>query len=217
VCAVVSEGSVLSSPPHSSKQAIPRRRPMQSSGHRHCTGFASSRERGCSQPDAWRISVLAASSTPVETTRLQPHFKFHPLIASTHHLTSPASIHRPAFLLFLCHLSFHKPRPPTPSSSPPRCSSPPVAIHSRHLNSTRATTYPPCRKAYNRTRSYSTMTRKRPARSASRSSTSPTRASSLVLVATRFVPRAAHCDPRATVLTNSLRSVSSATIMSRIT
>jgi hypothetical protein len=191
VCGVVSECSVLSSPPPDScKQWLVV---VLSSGHCHCTGFASSLQRV--RPSR----RLASTSTPLParppSEQLQPHQHFHPLIATAHHTTSPASVHRPAFLLFLCHQPFPIPRPNTTSSSPPRCSSLPVAIHSRHLNSTRVTTHPPCQKAYNKTRSYSTMTRKRRARSASRSSTSPTRASSLVLVATRLVPRAAHCDP----------------------
>ena len=197
MCGVVSESELLSSPPHSCKQSRPV--VVQWSGHCHCTGFASSLQRALPSRRLASTSTSPPASLfclrSLQCEQLQPHFDFHPLIAFAHHLTSLASLHRPAFLLFLCHLSFPIPRPTTPSSSPPRCSSLPVAIHSRHLNSTRVTTHPPCRKAYNKTRSYSTMTRRRPALSASRSSTSPTRASSLVLVATRFVPRAALCDP----------------------
>jgi hypothetical protein len=171
-------------------QAMPRRRPIEWSCPLHWLRLllAPSSSRKLPLPDAWLFCLRRLLQHDARWKQLQPHFAFHPLIANTHHLTLIASLHRPAFLLFLCHISFHIPGSPTPTSSPPRCSSPPVAIHYRHFHTTRATTHPPCQKAYNKTRSYSTMTRKRRARSASRSSTSPTRASSLVLVATRLVP-----------------------------
>jgi hypothetical protein len=104
-------------------QAVPRRRrPIEWSCRLHWLRLllAPSSQRKLPLPDAWLFCLRRLLQHDARWKQLQPHFAFHPLIANTHHLTLIASLHRPAFLLFLCHISFHIPGSPTPTSSPPR-------------------------------------------------------------------------------------------------